>query len=543
MKVKLVIFVLALILPGLVFAAGQAGGGASSKMLPTPAGQLPIVKEPVTLKVWVAPEAFIGDFNTNKATIYYEEMTGVHVEWTQVAAQDKDQKLTLTLSSGSDLPDVFSTRLTNEQLIVYGSDGIFIPVNDLIEEWSFGIFKLFKIDANARSVITAPDGNIYSLPYLNECYHCKYAQRAWVNVPWLEKLGLDMPETTDDLYEMLKAFKENDANGNGKDDEIPMINVYNSWHSNVTDFLMNPFTFNPDNTTLWRYIENGSVVFAPTQPGWKDGLKYIRKLFAEGLIDPESFTIDTNGIRQLTENPSGNRVGFTTGGHHGMFTALDADGSKNDYEPVMPLIGPSGKRQAPVYYTSIGGTFSITKDCEIPEIAYRWGDMMYDDKRSILGSWGQEGEDWRPAKPGELGITGKQATWVRITEWGVPHNSHWGQTIPSISNGDTYYFSVAAEQGAWNLEHELWKASEYAIKPYGIENKALPPLFLGLESTKELAEPLANLRQFVDEWNALFVTGKKDIDADWDDFLSGLDDVGIDNILKISNEGYKRQYQ
>ena len=552
MKIKLMVLCIALIVPILAFAGGQGDASAGSKMMPTAPGQFPIVNEPVTLTVFVAPAAFLGDFNTSDVTPWYEEITGVNIDWMQVAAQDKEQKLTLLLSSGSDLPDVFSTGLSNEQQIVYGSQGILISLNDLIDEWGYGINNVNKEYPIATKVITSPDGNIYALPKINECYHCLYAQRAWINVPWLENLGLEMPETTDDLYEVLKAFKANDANGNGKADEIPMINVYNSWHSAVTDFLMNPFTFNPDSTTLWRYVEDGKVVFAPTQPGWKDGLKYINKLFSEGLIDAESYTIDTNGIRQLTENPDGNRVGFTTGGHHGMFAALDADGAKNDYEPIEPLTGPTGLKQAPVYYTGITGFYAITKDCEYPEIAYRWGETMYLDEEeandgskigTILGARGILGKGWRRAEPGELGITGEQATWVRLVEWGTPHNAHWGQNIPSIDNGVTYYFSLASAQGAWDLEHELWKASTYSIKPHGIENKALPPLFLDLETTKELSEPLANLRQTVNEWNALFVTGKKDIDADWGDFLKALDNVGLDQILEVSTTAYQRQYQ
>ena len=119
----------------------------------------------MTLSVFVAPAPFIGDFNTNKATLYWEEMTGVHIDWIQVPAQDKEQKLSLMLSSGSDLPDVISTSLSFEQVILYGAQGLFIPLNDLIEEYGHGIHKVSKLEPNARNVITAPDGNIYALPY------------------------------------------------------------------------------------------------------------------------------------------------------------------------------------------------------------------------------------------------------------------------------------------------------------------------------------------------------------------------------------------
>ena len=69
------------ILPALAFAAGEGEGAAAERLLPTPAGVLPIVEEPVTLKVFVAPAPFIGDFHDNKATKYWEGMTGVNIEW------------------------------------------------------------------------------------------------------------------------------------------------------------------------------------------------------------------------------------------------------------------------------------------------------------------------------------------------------------------------------------------------------------------------------------------------------------------------------
>ena len=111
MKKLITLFALAIV-PVLAFGAATGEGGAAERLLPTPAGVLPIVEEPVTLSVFVAPAPFIGDFNTNKATIYWEGMTGVNIEWIQVPAQDKQEKLSLMLSSGSDLPDIISTPLS-----------------------------------------------------------------------------------------------------------------------------------------------------------------------------------------------------------------------------------------------------------------------------------------------------------------------------------------------------------------------------------------------------------------------------------------------
>ncbi len=69
---------------------------------------------------------------------------------------------------------------------------------------------------------TAPDGHIYALPQWADCYHCTYPDKLWINSTWLKKLGLQVPKTTEDLRNVLLAFKTKDPNGNGKADEIPM---------------------------------------------------------------------------------------------------------------------------------------------------------------------------------------------------------------------------------------------------------------------------------------------------------------------------------
>ena len=65
------------------------------------------------------------------------------------------------------------------------------------------------------------NGNIYSIGYAAKD-PCQYQpDEMYVYRPWLDKLGLDIPETTEEFYQMLKAFKEQDPNGNGVADEIP----------------------------------------------------------------------------------------------------------------------------------------------------------------------------------------------------------------------------------------------------------------------------------------------------------------------------------
>ena len=158
-----------------------------------------------------------------------------------------DQKLNLVLASG-ELPDViinFGIPLDQQQTLA--DQGLIIPVDDLIAKYGDEFAKVLEDMPQIKEVYSLSDGKMYSLPHINECYHCTLSQKAWIYKPWLDKLGLEVPTTTDELYTVLKAFKEKDPNGNGKADEIPWSGAQTgSWHAEIDQFIMNAFVLNSD---------------------------------------------------------------------------------------------------------------------------------------------------------------------------------------------------------------------------------------------------------------------------------------------------------
>src|SRR5699024_315051 len=139
--------------------------------------------------------------------------------------------------------------------------------------------KMFEELPHVKEAITAPDGNIYALPQVNECYHCSYSQKLWIYQPWLDELGLEMPTTTDEFYEVLKAFKEDDPNGNGKADEIPLAGANSGAYVKIDQFLMNSFIYNNYfNNAQHLYVDHGNIEAAFNKPEWKDGLEYLNML-------------------------------------------------------------------------------------------------------------------------------------------------------------------------------------------------------------------------------------------------------------------------
>ncbi len=247
---------------------------------------------------------------------------------------------------------------------------------------------------------------MYSMPHINDCYHCNNSQKAWIYKPWLDKLGLAVPTTTDELEQVLLAFKEKDPNGNGIADEIPWSGAQiGSWHAKLSSFIMNAFVLNSElGTVPSMYVEDGTIKMAYAQEGWKEGIIYLNKLYNQGLIDPEVFTNDMTKHKGLGEYPDAAIMGFTQAGWPGMFIDWNVPSSTRwqEYVPVAPLKGPSGLQQSPNNPYGFGGTGAamITKDCKYPDAAYRLIDLFYSYDSTMRSVYGRPGTEWKEADAG-----------------------------------------------------------------------------------------------------------------------------------------------
>ena len=130
-----------------------------------------------------------------------------------------------------------------------------------------------------------------------------------------------MPDTTEDLEAVLLAFKEQDPNGNGEADEIPLTGATGTWSADVYDYPMNPFIYNDGSSYLYMN-HNKEVDFNADKPEWRDGLRYMRGLYAQGLIDPQAFTQNLDAARAVT-NTEPYVVGSYTAGHNRMLPRND----------------------------------------------------------------------------------------------------------------------------------------------------------------------------------------------------------------------------
>ena len=126
-------------------------------------------------------------------------------------------------------------------MLRYGKQGVLLPLNDLIKEHAPNLQQVLDSDDEYRALATAPDGNIYGIPQLIECFHCTWPNKLWMNSTWLDNLNLEAPKTHEEFKDVLRAFKDDDPNGNGSNDEIPFSGSISIAQHSVIPFLMNGF--------------------------------------------------------------------------------------------------------------------------------------------------------------------------------------------------------------------------------------------------------------------------------------------------------------
>ncbi|HLQ70833.1 MAG TPA: extracellular solute-binding protein, partial [Bacillota bacterium] len=362
---------------------------------------MPIVDDTIDIEIFANKPAQNEDNDWNDILIWnhYQDLTNINVKWDTINPDTLDEKRNLALSGG-DVPDAFFLAgLTNSDILKYGNQGTFLPLNDLIDDYAPNLTKLMENDPSIRKALTFPDGNIYSMPALIEedFLSLRLSARPWINEDWLGELEMDMPETTDDFYEYLKAVKELDPLGDGK--TVPYggtdITELIQWLSGSFG-VMNR---GPSNTNFDLNPEDDSQVrFYPATDEYRELLEYIHKLFDEGLIEQNIFSIEWV---QFLANASDNQYASMV-----FYDPIDLFGEEigSQYNSLAALEGPGGHQDYNKVSSSVWETANlvITDENENPEATVRWMDYFYSDEGAKLYYMGIEDETYEVDDNGDI---------------------------------------------------------------------------------------------------------------------------------------------
>jgi len=495
------------------------------------------------------------DMEDNYATNWLEEKTGVHINWMIIPSEDVATRLTLVMASANDMPDIFMGGMSRAQVDLYGAQGLLIPFDEYINGPSVNYKDIITKNPKVLQQSRSYDGNIYFMARYYESVHVRHTGKMWMNKTWLENVGMPIPDTTDDFYDVLKAFKEQDANGNGDlNDEIPYIGTSDGWCGHILTYLMNAFTYcTVYYTSNPLIVDNGTVSLPANSDGWKEGLKFYNKLYDEKLLDNESLTITADQVRALSSDPNGNRIGCFTGGIATQNVDTYAD-DIYDYITIPPLTGPTGLKQAPLEDFPASPFFMITSKCKDPERAFMWGDAqavdivtaLENDDYEWMNLWYGPEDDplgWSKAQPGQTGFTGKPAYFKWNFNWGDNLKTHWYETfIINMRRPWKEMMVSEIEEGVYDQERVLYEETVKNYEPFSVD-KTLPTISMEADDSAEYATIRSTAGTYITESFAKFLTGEWNVDSMWDQYVQELERIGVQRMIELAQAAYDRQYK
>lgn len=542
MKKKAIALVLAVLL--CMMTAACSGGNTSSAPADSSSGEcavkseqsdasvgegsyvnktgFPIVNEPITLSVFGSRDQNQGEWKDMLFFQKYQEMTGITLDLQEVPAQGFDEKKNLLFAS-NELPDIIlRSTLTEEQISMYGvASGQLLQLDPYLEEYAPVLYGIMQENEMVKTALTASDGHIYTMPQLDFSDTGKMGFKQWINKEWLEKLGLEIPTTTDELKQVLIAFRDNDPNGNGEADEIPMgireiSSVYvlgGSWglEHQLED------TVN---------IEDGQVKYWLTEDRFKEYLEYLSDLYAQGLIWQDYYKSDNRP--NWRSNLANAQFGVFYMPYSDVFINVE-----DQFTGFEPLKGPHGDQMWADATTGTGkGAYAISSTCEYPEAAVRWADYFYSEEGSVFCRYGVEDETFTYSADGIPQINEEilNAEEGFMTALGKI-NMVPGGGIPQLITNKTDGIVTS----------DLTKEVSAILVPF-LPETVYPQPSLDDMSQERINAIRQDLIKYRDESVTKFIIGEWGFDQ-WDTYCETLEKIGLSEMQQIYQDAFDALYK
>lgn len=481
----------------------------------------PIVSEPITLKM-MSQDVGVADWNKMPVLQEMEKLTGIKLQYQNAPLDSFATKKNLVFASG-DLPDIFyAADLKPAEQVTYGTQGVLIPLEKYIDEgYAPNIKKIFDDHPDIRKSFTTPDGHIYALPNI-DLAAVWYRGPMWYNGKFLKALNAAEPKTTDELYDYLKRVKDEDANGNGKQDEIPLTSV------KLDDLRMYFLGFWGIYDEVVYADKDGKVHYTPQEEGYKGYLTFLNRLWKEELLDHETFSQTDEQKKAKGKN---NQVAV----FNDYFPYFTLGGEPSEDNPLMTPV-KSEIADSPVYGKhpgiSANGTFAITSSNPAPEATMRWVDYLYSYEGATLFNQGPENLLWK-YKNKET----HEKEWLPVPG-GVDREEYRGTITPNYGILTPGMSSSELSVGL-RSDFDLWIDKQNAEKLTPIAKSPYPNVYLTNEEQTEASALLSDLDTYVQQMEAKFVTGQESL-ANWDKYLAQIKKMGGDRIAELYQSAYDR---
>lgn len=453
------------------------------------------------------------------------------IEWEEVDSSAWSQQKSATLA-GANIADLNIRAYYTGDPDQYG---------DLFEDFSQDLDKMPNVKAmfeqypDVQEIATNNEGKLYTLPTYKGDAYSTTGQHMIINKTWLDKLGLEMPTTWDELEEVLKAFVTQDPNGNGEADEIgmsfPKLETSQiTWYSPY--MLLNSLglvtNFNSSPSMQGIYVKDGKVANFFISDEYKQVTKFLAKLMKEGLIsknvlsqDSSTYTNEMKGDGETARvgmgfawTPRGG-VGNKLYDQYVALPPLKADASQSDDE----ITWDSSGQIAPVVTNSM----AMAADAPNKDTLFKIIDTFYSADMSVESWYGTDyvektGEKSYKIKPEKYELTMQ------------PSQLMASYIAPDMKiEGDT----DADEQQATD---EVYK--EYYTHYDHVKDTMPAYVKTKLEDATTISNLNTTIMNYAMASTANWIQGNTNIDDEWDTYVQKLKTTGLDQQVQLWQEAY-----
>ncbi len=459
-----------------------------------------------------------------------EKYTNVHIEWEVAPYSGYGEVVNTRLSGGVNLPDIVMSN-GNRTTKNAGDNGVLI---DLYPYWDscFTNTKNYfdTLGLDFLTYIQNPTGEIYALP---NAMSAKESHICFMyNTLWLKELGMEPPTTLDEFTNLMYAMQAaGDLNHNGLNDEICLT-------SSGVNILMSVLgnAFNLEQYEGWDAYnadENGVVYSEYTTENMRECLKYMNKLYADGVLDPEILATSADS---MGEKIASDRVGcfvFYAGFavSYGMLTSAGQQDPAGEWYTIgMPLASEWNGNEGYLVCRPLAfgnGGAAITYECTQRELAAKWLDTLYADPTILWARvYGKENETWKWGADGEVELI-------------VDENGDWDPTYLGVLQISLPFIQTQEEMV--NDSREWYIHENDLLRECKWVSASVPKVSVFTEEEEEMKDDVySDVGNYWLEWRDKFIAGIMDLDTDWDTYVNSINSVGMTQLTRVYQMVYDR---
>lgn len=516
--------------------------------------ELPITEEPVTLTYFMGFESNSlnymdgGDLMNHQVWTWLRENTGVTIDLTVVDTSTMTDKLNLLLASG-DYTDLLNLASYSAGVEAAYDEDIIIDLGDRLEENMPNYWKIINSDQKVLGEVQ--DGHKFLAVYpIKDQVANPSGIGPFVRMDWLEDVGMEVPQTYDELTEVLRAFKteKGAVEPMAIQNTIGMANgVLMGGFGAMAELSTNGMSGNAVNA---YYQVDGEVVYGATAEGTRKYLSWLHKLYGEELINFENMqNREANPFSDLNATLSADgSVGYIFsnqpfGGNYSTMAASQYGDDKCNWWPVQDVAEEAGATipffEEITLVDNIATTLSISSQCENVDVALQFLDYGYSYEGSLLYNMGfqkgsgHEVESWDFDDQGEPQFDGDVLSAIG------PTNLASSVLTTKDLAGVVMERRLAFEFGERELScFDAWSTNKVTDNILGSATQ------LTSEESVEAAGIYSDILTYVSTSVLQFINGDLDVDDDsvWDNYVSTIEGMNLAGLSEIVQTAYDRAH-